>query len=279
MLQHPTFAAQTSAPLRGRAVHVAMVCGGGEDPSSCGACCDRYCPCISPYPSLCTSFLTLVTAAVVAAVFGAYAFISLRLSIFRFSWSPVWFVFTNASFLALVVTALLVALALALWFVCSSPKKGIAYKICYLFMLLVCVLALAAVMVFSILIIHGASGDNTAFARELEDVWLEEVEVKNSTLPCRVQKQLRCRGFDEGDCLRDSPTFNFTRCGVVCRPQDVDGGKAEVTIVRYPGCRERISSFYIRWNAVLLAGASLACILCLVALFVTCTSISFESDR
>lgn len=256
-----------------------MVCCISGDPDSCGDRCDRYCPCISPYPNLCTAFLTLVSAAIVTVIFGAYAYISLRTSIFRFRWSTTWKVFVNASLLALILTVLLTVLALALWFVCSNRKRGLMYKTLYLLLLLICVLALAAVMVGSILIIYGASGKTTAFAKELERVWMEKVNTPGSTLACRIQKQLGCRGYERGDCQTNSATFNFSRCGTFCRPEDEEKGMAKPSIVNYPGCRARISSIYIRWNAVLLAGVSLACILSLVALFVTCTAISFEADR
>lgn len=256
-----------------------MVCCVAGNPESCGEQCDRYCPCISPYPNLCTAFLSLVIAAIITTIFAAYAYISLRVSIFRFNWSTTWLIFVNSALLALILVVILLLLSLALWFVCSSHRRGLVYKAFYLVMLFVSVLGLAAVMVGSILIIYGANGKKTAFAKELEVVWMDQVNNGNSTLPCRVQKQLACRGFERDDCRKGAPTQNFTRCGVTCRPEDEEGGRAELTILEFPGCREKISTFYTTWNAVLLAGTTLACILSLIALFVTCTSVSFEADR
>lgn len=246
---------------------------------NCGEACDQFCPCISIYPSLCTAFLSLVIAAVFVAVFGVYSFVSLRISIFRFSWSPGWLVIVNAAVLALIVAGVLLALSLLLWFTCSSERKGKICKGFYLFALGLVILALGAVMIGSIFLIYGASKDNTAFATALEEVWMEEVFDTNSTLPCRVQKQLSCRGFEEGDCQKGSPTANFSRCGVVCRDEDVEGGKPEFGIVVFPGCRKQMSRFYTQWNAVLFTGTCIACILVLVAFFVTCTSISFDDEK
>lgn len=144
-------------------------------------------------------------------------------------------------------------------------------------MLLITVLALAACMIAAILIIYGSTDKGTFFARELEVVWMSEINQPDSTLACRVQSQLSCRGFEEGDCQKDSKTANFSRCGVRCRPQDMEG-KPDFDTFIYPGCREQISSFYIKWNAVLLSGAAIACIFTLIALFVSC-SISFELDK
>lgn len=228
---------------------------------------------------MCTAFLSLILAAIFAAVFGTYAFVSLRISIFRFSWPAAWLITINASLLAIAAAGAVLVLALLLWCTCASETKGRLCKGFYLLGLVVAVLAICLVMVGSIFIIYGASGDETSFASELEVVWMNEVNNPKSTLPCRVQKQLSCRGFEEGDCQDGPETANFSRCGTVCREEDVDGGKPEFNIVRFPGCRERMSRFYIQWNAVLLAGSTVACILVLVACFVTCTSVTFDDDK
>lgn len=256
-----------------------VCCCLADDSDACGERCDAFCPCIAIYPSMCTSFLSLVLAAVFAAVFGVYAFVSLRISIFRFDWPAAWLVIVNSAFLALILAALLLIFALLLWCTCSSDKRSTICKVFYLLGLILVVLGLCAVIFASIFIIYGASSDNTSFASQLETVWMDKVNDPKSTLPCRVQKQLACRGFEEGDCQKDSSTQNFTRCGTVCRAEDAEGGKPEFSIVAFPGCRERISRFYIQWNAVLLTGASVACILVLVAFFVTCASVTFDDDK
>lgn len=228
------------------------------------------------YPSLCTAFLMLLTAAIMSAVFGAYTFISFRLSIFRFDWPMSWFLIVNASFLAIGLVAPFIILSLLLWCVCSTRKRAIAFKTVYVMLIMLTIVALAACMVAAILLIYGATDETSFFSRELEAVWVAEVRQSNSTLACRVQYQLGCRGFEEGDCSSSSPTVNASRCGVNCRPQDTDG-KAKFDNVIYPGCRASIASFFITWNAVLLTGASIACVLTLFTLFVVC-GISFETE-
>lgn len=244
----------------------------------CGDVCDRFCPCISMYPSLCTVFLSLLIASICATIFGLYAFISLRTSIFRFNWEGTWFFIINASFLSLLAAAFLLFLCAALWCVCSSYKGGLVCKTIYVLGLIGVTAALALCMVGAILIIYGASQKDTFFADELEQVWMHEINVANSTLPCRIQHQLQCHGFEKGDCQGGSTTPNFTRCGTKCREQDIEG-RPNFDNFLFPGCREAISKFYTKWNAVLLAGTSLACILSLISLFVTCTSVSFEKEK
>ena len=125
--------------------------------------------------------------------------------------------------------------------------------------------------------IYGAKKDDSFFARELEVVWMQEINDPESTLACRVQAQLKCQGFEEADCQRGSRTQNFSRCATNCRPED-EKSKPQFENVIFAGCRDRISSFYIKWNAVLVAGAGAATILCFVAWFVTCCSVSFEKE-
>lgn len=204
---------------------------------------------------------------------------ALRISIFRFSWPVGWLVVVNASLLAMIVAVAVLVLALLLWCTCSSERKGTTCKLFYLLGLTMSILAICVVMFGSVYMIYGASGEKTSFASELESVWMNEVNDPNSTLACRVQKQLTCRGFEEGDCQNGAENQNFSRCGTVCRAEDVEGGKPEFSIILFPGCRERMSRFYIQWNAVLLAGSTVACILVLVAFFVTCTSVSFDDEK
>lgn len=247
------------------------------DLESCGETCDRFCPCISMYPSLCTAFLTLLGAALVSSIFGAYAFISYRLSIFQFHWPMSWNLIINSSFLAVVVIIPLIILSLLLWCVCTTRRRAWCFKTCFIFALLISIIALAACMVSAILVIYGASEKTSFFVKELEHVWMAELGPNtNSTLACRVQHQLNCRGFEEGDCVTDSPSANTSRCAQRCRAQDSEG-QTEFNNVIYKGCRERMASYFIRWNAVLLSGTAIACILTLIALFVSCT-ISFERD-
>lgn len=110
-------------------------------------------------------------------------------------------------------------------------------------------------------------------------MWVEAVSDQNSTVACRIQRQLSCRGLEQGDCESDSKTANYSLCATVCRPEDVEDGKAEFTPIIYPGCRSQIASFFIQWNAVLLAGEAVAFILALVAFFMTCISVSFQDEK
>lgn len=256
-----------------------LPCSSGCDRESCAGCCNRFCPCIAIYPTLCTAFLTLVAAAIFAAAFGAYCFISVRTSIFNFDWSRIWFIVVNSSLLALVVTAFLILISFSLWFVCSTSKRSVCYKSFILLCMLLSILALAAVMVASIFVIYGASTRNSAFTTQLKDVWVSVLSDANSTVACRIQSRLSCQGFERGDCLSGSNAANFSLCATVCRPEDVEGGQSNFTNVLFPGCRERMSSFFVRWNAVLVSGVAVAFILTLVSFFITCTSISFRSDK
>lgn len=250
-----------------------------RDADSCGETCDRFCPCVSNYPALCTAFLSLLFASVLCAIFGGYVFISLRLSIFQFPWSSIWFLLVHASFLPVALVFPLTALSLFLWCVCSSRRKARVFKVAYLLMLLIAIAVVMLTMVSAIVIIYGASGkDGTSFfARELERAWVDAIRKPKSTVACRVQSQLSCRGFEEGDCNTGSPTANVSRCGVVCRPQDEEKGKAKFDNITYPGCRPIISSYFVTWNSALLAGAAIALLLLLLALFVSC-KLSFASD-
>lgn len=249
-----------------------------RDSDSCGETCDRFCPCVSNYPGLCTAFLSLLGAAVICAIFGGYVFTSLRLSIFQFSWTSLWFLLIHSSFIPIALIFPLTILSLLLWCICSTRKKACAFKAFYIILLLVAILLTMCAMVAAIVIIYGASGTNgnSFFVRELERAWVESIQTPNSTIACRIQAQLSCRGFEEGDCNTGSPTANVSRCGVVCRPQD-ERGKALFDKVIYPGCRALISSYFVSWNSVLLAGSSVALLFLLTALFVTC-KISFEPD-
>lgn len=240
--------------------------------------CSACCPCFAMYPSICSVFFSLLVAAILSSTFGAYCFISIRQSIFSFQWSPAWFFITNVSFLALIAAAFLAVLAVTTWCVCQSYRAAIVYKLIYTLILLFVILLLAACMVCSILIMYSANRKDTIFARELERVWLLEIQDPNSTLPCRIQKQLVCHGMETGDCQRGSPTINAFRCGTRCRPEDIDG-KPKFDITRLPGCRERIAYYYVLWHALLLGGASASFVLLLVAFFVTCTNVSFEKEN
>lgn len=244
-----------------------------------GESCNRFCPCIAMYPSLCTAFLLLLLAAVVSVVCGAYSFISLRLSIFEFDWSSSWKVIVNSSLLAVISTGALVVIALSLWFVCSTAKKGFIFKGFLLLLMLTAIAALAAVMVGAIFIIYGSKNKNGSFSRELERVWISTVTDSNSTVACRIQKQLKCQGVESGDCVNGSNTANFSLCATVCRPEDEEDGASQFNTLVFPGCRERMASFFLKWNAVLLAGTSVAFILALVSFFVTCSSISFQTEK
>lgn len=254
-------------------------CCCGCDRQRCAEGCDRFCPCVTIYPTLCTSFLLLIAAAVFTVAFGAYAFISLRLSIFKFDWSQPWLVIVNSSLLALIVTALLLLISFSLWCICSTSTRGLLYKAFVLFFLFLAILVLATVMVASILIIHGANDGASAFSGELASVWVKAVRDPNSTVACRTQKQLSCRGLEPGDCELDSKTANYSLCATVCRPEDVEDGKAEFGPIIYPGCRSQIASFFVLWNAVLLAGEAVAFILALVAFLMTCIFVSFQDDK
>lgn len=250
------------------------------DHKRCAEGCDRFCPCIAIYPTLCTSFLLLIAAAVFAVTFGAYAFISLRLSIFQFDWSQPWLVIINSSVLALVVTGVLLVISFSLWCVCSTPTRGVVYKSFILLFLFFAILALATVMVTSSLIIHGTNNSASAFSRELASVWVETVSDRNSTVACRIQSQLSCRGLEKGDCESGSTSANYSLCATVCRPEDVENGMTMFnSSFSYLGCRSQMASFFKRWNTILLAGIAVAFILALVAFFMTCASVSFQDEK
>lgn len=258
-----------------------MACGhcatGCCRPVSCGRQCDRYCPCISMYPGLCTVFLSLVISATIAAVFGAYCFISMRLSVFHFQWGALLFVVTHVSFLTILAAPFLLLLSMLLWCVCTNYHRAVACKAVYVLTLLFTAAALAVSMAGAIIVIYGASHKRSFFERELRSTWNSEIR-RQTTLPCQIQFQLGCHGFEEGDCQRGSVTQNFRRCGVECLPEHLPG-KPKFNIERYPGCRAKMSDVFIQWNAILLAGATVAFVLSLVAAFFTCTSVSFEKDK
>ncbi|CAN8067105.1 unnamed protein product [Agarophyton chilense] len=228
------------------------------------------------YPALCTVFLSLVVAAVVTAILGAYSFISMRVSVFQFHWTPVMLVLTHVSLLALIAVMPLTLLALLLWCVCPSYRRAIVCKSFYIIGLLITALLLAAAMAAAIFVIYGASQQQSYFAQQLRKAWIKEL-AQDTTLPCQIQFQLGCHGFETADCQKGSSTQNFARCGTNCLPEH-EQGKPRFNIEQYPGCRGRMSDFFIRWNAILLAGSTTACILSLIALFFTCTAVSFEKD-
>lgn len=251
-----------------------MGCGCQRN-ESCGDTCDRLCPCIAMYPSHCTAFICLLLSGVLCAIFGAYAFISFRLSIFRFDWPLPWFLVMNAALIPLATIVPLVLLALLLWSSCSTRARARVFKAVLLLLLFLAFVAVAASLVAAVLVIYGLSVDSSFVTDELEAVWTNEVKpIRNSTIPCRIQLQMTCRGFFKHDCRKGSNTANFSRCATICRPQDEEG-RAQFDHVVYPGCHERIASYLVTWNAVLLSGCTIACLLILIALFVSC-GISFE---
>lgn len=251
----------------------------GRDRDSCGETCDRFCPCFSIYPSICTVFVCLISACLFAAAFGAYAFIALRTSILDFDWPPEWFIVVNISFLALVAVVIMLPLSLGLWCVCSTYRRGVLFKSFFILALLLALLCLVACMVCSVLVIYGAAQKGSFFARQLETVWTAEIDDPTSTAACRVQKQLNCRGFEERDCQKDSPTRQDARCATRCRPEDQADGAAVFDSFDFQGCREAMSKVFIQWHAILLTGSSVAAILVIFATFITCGSITFEKEK
>lgn len=187
------------------------------------------------------------------------------------------FVVTHISFLTIMAAPLLLLLAMVLWCVCTSYRRAVACKSVYVLMLLFTAAALAVSMAGAIIVIYGASHKGSFFARELKKAWNSEIR-RQTTLPCQIQFQLGCHGFEEGDCQKGSVTQNFRRCGTKCLPEHLPA-KPQFNIERYPGCRAKMSDVFIQWNAILLAGATVAFVLSLVAAFFTCTSVSFEKDK
>ena len=245
--------------------------------TSCADRCNSLFPCFSMYPSVCAVFSALFISAILAAIFGGYCFISVRQSLFMFlQWSSAWYFIINVSFLAVVAAGLLALLSVLIWCVCPSYRAGVIYKVIFAILLIFVLLLFATCMVCSILMLYGASRRGTIFARELERVWLLEIS-SNSTVPCRIQKQLRCHGMETGDCQR-GPTQNASRCGETCRPEDLEG-KPPFDTTRLQGCRESISHYFILWHALLLGGTSVPFIMMLIAVFVVCRSVSFEKEN
>lgn len=243
-------------------------CGRGR--RDCGETCEAFCPCFAAFPELCTLFALFIAGGVVASTLSAYSLISLRISIFRFDWPTKWTLLLSASVVSLAATLLFMVLAVLTFCVCSTRARGSWFKCVFQTLLLLTFAGMAVSTSAAIIVIVSTTNENSEFQKELKTVWVAELADDESTLACRVQKQLKCRGFEAGDCSDGSTTTEF--CASVCRPEDVS---AKATEFRYPGCREKMVWFYRIWNIAQAVGSFFGALAAAISFAITCCYVSF----
>lgn len=243
----------------------------GED---CVDRCEECCPCIGGYHTLWTVFGLLVLGFISSLTLGLYTFLSVRGSVFQFAWSFPWRLYVESSALAFVVAGLFLLCAVGIWIVFRNECAGVAYKVFYVLLLLAAVCAALVASVGPMFVVVGANQASGSFRNDLEEVWMDVVKDSNSTLACEIQSKLKCQGFDEGDCVRKDGK-NVDRCATRCTEKDAEAGLPRFDGVTYPGCGDRIASFYSRWYIALLVGTFIAALAGIVALFVSLCGISF----
>lgn len=245
--------------------HSKMGCGKG-DAESCERC-EEVCPCIAGYGQLWSLFLLFIIGGLATLIASLYAFISLRTSIFRFTFQQPLAAYLNASALGIGIGVAMLVLALLTWCTCRSDGASAIYKAFFAFMLLLCAIGNIVVAVGAIQVVAGFGKPTGPVHREFARAWTSAAKgTTNTTTICVIQEQFECQGFESGDCTGTRSGIE-ERCDKKCTPP---------TRGAQYGCRESIVGFYRRWNFPLAILSLLAALFCVAAFAITIGKVSFN---